>query len=97
MARAPTEFRIDVPDAELEYLRARLRNARWPGREPVEDWSQGMPLAYLEDLCRNWADGYDWRAIEARLKSIGQFRMDVDGPGIHFLLVGSPHEDACPS
>jgi hypothetical protein len=54
MARAPREFRIDVPDAQLEDLRARLRNARWPEREPVGDRSQGVPLAYLDDLCRYW-------------------------------------------
>jgi pimeloyl-ACP methyl ester carboxylesterase len=96
MARAPTEFRIEVPEAELEDLRARLRNARWPERELVGDWSQGVPLAYLEDLCRYWADGYDWRATEARLNSIDQFRMDVDGLGVHFLHVRSPHEDALP-
>jgi epoxide hydrolase len=96
MARAPTEFRIDVPDAELEDLRARLRNARWPEREPVEDWSQGVPIAYLEDLCRYWADGYDWRATEARLNSLGQFRIDVDGLGIHFIHARSPHVDALP-
>ncbi|MDQ4107638.1 MAG: epoxide hydrolase 1 [Actinomycetota bacterium] len=96
MSRALTEFRIDVPDADLDDLHARLRNTRWPERETVDDWSQGVPLAYLEDLCRYWAEGYDWRATEARLNSLGQFRMDVDGLGVHFLHVRSPHEDALP-
>ena len=90
------EFRIKVPEAELEDLRARLQNARWPERETVEDWSQGVPLAYLQDLCRYWGDRYDWRATEARLNILPQFRTVIDGLGIHFLHVRSPHAEALP-
>jgi epoxide hydrolase len=96
MADGVTEFRIEVPEAELERLRIRLRQARWPERETVDDWSQGVPLAYMRDLCRYWADGYDWRATEARLNGLPQFRTVIDGLGIHFLHVRSPHADALP-
>jgi epoxide hydrolase len=89
-------FRIEIPDAELDDLRRRLRDARWPERETVEDWSQGVPLAYLRELCGYWADGYDWRATEARLNALPQFRTDLDGLAIHFLHVRSPHDDALP-
>jgi pimeloyl-ACP methyl ester carboxylesterase len=89
-------FRIDRPEAELEDLRARLRQTRWPERETVEDWSQGVPLAYLKDLCAYWADGYDWRATEARLNAVPQFRTEIDGLGIHFVHVRSPHPGALP-
>ena len=91
MADGLTEFRIEVPEGELERLRIRLRQARWPERETVDDWSQGVPLAYMRDLCRYWADGYDWRATEARLNGLPQFRTVIDGLGIHFLHVRSPH------
>jgi pimeloyl-ACP methyl ester carboxylesterase len=89
-------FRIDIPDAALEDLRTRLRRTRWPEREPVGDWSQGVPLRWLEDLCRYWADGYDWRATERRLNEIPQFRTEIDGLGIHFLHVRAPDENAWP-
>jgi pimeloyl-ACP methyl ester carboxylesterase len=89
-------FRIAVPDAELDDLRARLDNARWPEREPVGDWSQGVPLAFLQDLCAYWVDGYDWRATEARLNALPQFRTQIDGLRIHFLHVRSPRADALP-
>jgi pimeloyl-ACP methyl ester carboxylesterase len=91
-----TPFRVEVADAELEDLRARLRHARWPERETVGDWSQGVPLAYLHDLCAYWADGYDWRATEARLNALPQFRTEIDGLGIHFIHVRSPHAGALP-
>jgi pimeloyl-ACP methyl ester carboxylesterase len=89
-------FRIDVPDSALEDLRERLHKARWPEAETVDDWSQGVPLAYLRDLCGTWADQYDWRATERRLNAVPQLRTVIDGLAIHFLHVRSAHEDALP-
>jgi pimeloyl-ACP methyl ester carboxylesterase len=89
-------FRIEVSDAELDDLKERLRRTRWPEAEPVDDWSQGIPLAYVQELCAYWAEKYDWRASEARLNSFPQFRTELDGLGIHFIHVRSPHENALP-
>jgi pimeloyl-ACP methyl ester carboxylesterase len=91
-----TPFRVEVPDADLRDLRERLRRTRWPEAETVADWSQGVPLAYLRELCAYWADGYDWRATEARLNAVAQYRTELDGLGVHFLHVRSPHPDALP-
>jgi hypothetical protein len=90
------EFWLDVPEAALADLRGRLRSTRWPERETVDDGSQGVPLAYMRDLCAYWAERYDWRALEARLNALPQFRTEIDGLGIHFLHVRSPHADALP-
>lgn len=89
-------FRVRVPEDDLADLRDRLRRARWPEPETVPDWSQGVPLAYLRELCAYWAGAYDWRRAEARLNAFPQFRAEVDGLGIHFLHVRSPHQDAFP-
>jgi pimeloyl-ACP methyl ester carboxylesterase len=89
-------FRIDVPDADLAELTDRVRRTRWSDAEPVDDWSQGVPLAYLRELCEYWATDYDWRATERRLNAIPQYRTEIDGVGIHFLHVRSPHPDALP-
>jgi epoxide hydrolase len=96
MCDAVTEFRIDVSEAELCDLRERLRRVRWPERETVGNWSQGVPLAYLQEFCAYWAEGYDWRATEARLNSLPQCRTVIDGLGIHFIHIRSPHADALP-
>ena len=93
---AITPFQLDVDDAELEELRSRLRRTRWPDPETVSDWSQGVPLAYLQDVCRYWADDYQWRRVEGQLNDIGQFRTEIDGVGIHFLHRRSPHDGALP-
>jgi pimeloyl-ACP methyl ester carboxylesterase len=89
-------FRIDVPETELDDLRERLKAARWPERETVDDWSQGVPLDYLRELCAYWADGYDWRRTEARLNALPGYRTEIDGLGIHLLHVRSPHSNALP-
>jgi pimeloyl-ACP methyl ester carboxylesterase len=89
-------FTLNVDEIELEDLRSRLRHTRWPDPEPVDDWSQGIPLAYVRGLCRYWAEEYDWRRAERELNAIGQFRTEVDNVGIHFLHARSPHPGAFP-
>jgi len=91
-----TPFRIETSDAQLEDLRRRLSAARWPDAETVDDWSQGIPLAYVQEVCAYWAEKYDWRAREAALNRFEQFKTSIDGCGIHFAHVRSPHEDALP-
>jgi epoxide hydrolase len=89
-------FRIEVPETDLGDLRRRLRRTRWPDAETVDDWSQGVPLAYLQQLCGYWADGYDWRATEARLNTWPQLMVEVGGLGLHVLHARSPHPGALP-
>jgi pimeloyl-ACP methyl ester carboxylesterase len=96
MSEQITPFRIDVPEADLEDLRQRLRLTRWPDPETVDDWSQGVPLAYLRDLCDYWLDSYDWRACEQSLNRLPQFRTEIDSVPIHFLHITSPQPDAMP-
>lgn len=89
-------YRIEVPEVDLLDLRERLERTRWPEQETVTDWSQGVPLAYLQELCGYWAQEYNWRATEARLNALPQFRTEIDGLEIHVLHVRSPHPDALP-
>ena len=96
MAADIQPFQIAASDAELQDLQRRLRATRWPEAEPVADWSQGIPLAYVQEVCQYWAEQYDWRAREAGLNAFPQFRTSIDGLGIHFLHVRSQHPDALP-
>ena len=91
-----TPFAIRAGDDQLADLRARLQRTRWPEPATTGGWVQGVPLAELRELCAYWADGYDWRASEARLNRMPQFRATVDGLGIHFVHARSPHPDAVP-
>ncbi|MFI6328097.1 epoxide hydrolase family protein [Micromonospora chersina] len=89
-------FRLDTPDEALADLRRRVEATRWPSRELVDDRSQGVQLATVQELARYWTSGYDWRACEAKLNALPQFTTSIDGVDIHFIHVRSKHEDALP-
>jgi pimeloyl-ACP methyl ester carboxylesterase len=89
-------FQVHVPEAELTELRQRVTATRWPTKELVEDRSQGVQLATLQQLARYWTTEYDWRKCEARLNALPQFTTEIDGVEIHFIHVRSRHERALP-
>ncbi|MDT0507812.1 epoxide hydrolase [Novosphingobium sp. MMS21-SN21R] len=89
-------FVVDIPASSIADLHLRLDITRWPEREPVGDWSQGTPLAALQDLAGYWRNGYDWYACQALLNGWGMFETEIDGLAIRFLHVRSAHESARP-
>ncbi len=91
-----TPFEIKIPDEQLDDLKQRLANARWAEAEPVDDWSQGTPLAYLREVCEYWGKEYDWREREKRLNRFPQFKTRLAGLDIHFIHVKSPEPNATP-
>jgi epoxide hydrolase len=95
------EFRIEVPESELDDLRERLARTRWPDPATAAGWTQGVPLDYARELCDHWARRYDWRRCEAEINALPQFRTGLDGGGddtveVHFLHVRSRHRGAMP-
>jgi pimeloyl-ACP methyl ester carboxylesterase len=89
-------FRVEVPEGEFADLRRRIAATRWPHKELVDDRSQGVQLATIQELARYWETDYDWRRCEARLNALPQFITEIDGVDIHFIHVKSPHADALP-
>jgi pimeloyl-ACP methyl ester carboxylesterase len=89
-------FRVEVSDAQLDDLRARIKATRWPDRETVQDSTQGVQLATVQSLASYWANGYDWRKVEARLNALPQYVTNIDGVDIHFIHVRSKHKSALP-
>jgi pimeloyl-ACP methyl ester carboxylesterase len=89
-------FRIDIPEEAVADLRRRVVATRWPDRETVDDRSQGVPLANIQELVRHWGTDYDWRKVEARLNALPQFVTEIDGVDIHFIHLRARHPDALP-
>jgi hypothetical protein len=56
-------FRVEVHDAAIDDLRERLARTRWPEKEPVGDWSMGIPLAYVQELAGYWGKSYDMQRV----------------------------------
>lgn len=93
---AITPFKISASDTELQELKSRLSVVRWPDEETPDDWTQGIPLAYMKEIHQYWLNEYDWRAREALLNQWDGFKTEIDGLGIHFLHIKSPVENARP-
>jgi epoxide hydrolase len=96
MLASPRPFTINIPQSQLDDLRARLALTRFPEKEIVEDWDQGIPLSYVKEVAAYWADGYDWRRCEAALNAHPHFLIEIDGLDIHFMHIRSANPAARP-
>ncbi|WAP50782.1 epoxide hydrolase [Arthrobacter sp. ATA002] len=91
-----TPYTLHIPQTELDDLKQRLVNTRWPDRETVGDTSQGPQLYKIKALVEHWATSYDWRQTEALLNGWGQYTTTIDGLNIHFLHIRSAVPEARP-
>ena len=89
-------YKIKISNEDLEDLKGRLSSTRWPEKETVEDWSQGVPLSYIKEVHDYWINEYDWRSREEYYNSLPQFITDIEGIDIHFIHIKSKHEEAQP-
>jgi microsomal epoxide hydrolase len=96
MAAQPQPFRLAIPEAALADLRERLARTRFPDEPPVEPWSTGTRLAWLEELVAYWKDGFDWRAHEAALNGFRQYKVRLGGIELHFIHEPGRQRDALP-
>lgn len=89
-------FQFRASDEALADLRRRIEATRFPEKETVDDQSQGVPLATIQEVARYWATEYDWRKVEARMNAYPHFVTNIDGLDIHFIHVRSRHPNALP-
>jgi pimeloyl-ACP methyl ester carboxylesterase len=89
-------FRIDVPQAYLDDLADRLARTRFADELPGVGTDYGVPVDRVRELVEHWRDGFDWRALEAKLNSYPQFTTEIDGQNIHFLHIKSEDSNAFP-
>lgn len=91
-----TSARIDIPEADLDDLRRRIANTRWPDELPDAEWDYGIPLEYTKELAEYWRTRYDWRLFETQFNDLGPSSTTIDGANIHFLHVRSDDPSAMP-
>ena len=80
-------FTLHVADAQIADLRDRLARTRFPDQAPDAPWAYGTDLAYLRELVAYWHERFDWRAQEARLNALPQFKLRLHGIELHLLQV----------
>ena len=91
-----SEFKVNIPQSDLEDLKARLKNIRWPGEAQGSDWTFGTSEVYLKKLVSYWTTNYDWRKQEAALNKYPQYIAEVDGIKIHFQYIKGSSKNSKP-
>jgi pimeloyl-ACP methyl ester carboxylesterase len=81
----PQPFTVEIPQAQLDDLRARLARTRFPPDLGNADWRYGVERGYLEGLVAYWLEGYDWRTQEAAINALPNYKVEIDGLPIHFV------------
>ena len=88
------KFKIEISENEIDYLKHRLANTRWPGEVIDEGWKKSVPTTYLKHLVDYWLNKFDWEMQQALLNQYPQFITEIDGQNIHFLHIKSPNPNA---
>ncbi len=86
-ASAPVPFTVAVDQADLDDLHRRLATVRWPEDAGNDDWTYGVERGWLQEMVAYWRDRYDWRATEAAMNELPQWRVELDGIPIHYVHV----------
>ena len=89
-------FSIATTEQELADLKQRLALTRWPDEETPNDWSQGIPLAYMKEIQEYWLSSYDWPSRLEQLNRWPGYKTEIDGLDFHFLHIESDSPNAVP-
>jgi hypothetical protein len=73
MASLPAPFQVNISDAALADLQARLALTRFPDELDESGWAYGTPLDDVKRLVSRWKDGFDWRAVERKINEVRPF------------------------
>lgn len=89
-------FTIDTAQEDLDDLRQRLLNTRWPDQMPGHEWVYGAERSEVQAIVDYWANSFDWHRAESEINEHPQFLTEIDGERVHFLHVRSSRDDAIP-
>ncbi|SNR54485.1 Pimeloyl-ACP methyl ester carboxylesterase [Maribacter sedimenticola] len=90
------KFKVNIPPSDLDDLKHRIKNVRWPDEIKNSDWTYGTSLSYIKELADYWLYDFNWRTIEKEINSFPNFIATVDGIKIHFLHIKSKSKNAIP-
>jgi microsomal epoxide hydrolase len=89
-------FRIDIPQARLDRIMAKVRDVDWPDQPAGDPWKYGSSLPAMKDLVTYWTSRYDWRAQEAAMNRFPHFTARIEEHEIHFIHVKGSGENPQP-
>jgi pimeloyl-ACP methyl ester carboxylesterase len=81
-----------VEEPVLDDLRRRLRASCRVRLPEVTGWERGMDADYLTELVSYWADSYDWRVHEERIRTLPWATVEIAGTNYRVLHQKSSNE-----
>ena len=89
-------FEINVDEAAIQDLHARLALTRLPDQIPGSSWEYGTELRYIEELLDYWQTDFDWPAHQDALNKFDHYKTILDDIDLHFIHQKSDRADAIP-
>lgn len=80
-------YTVSWPEADVEQLRARVRDYQFPPAPEAAGWRYGCDPDYLQALCAYWVNGFDAGAAERCLNRFPQVIHPIEGLEIHAVHV----------
>lgn len=80
-------FRVDVPQADIDAILARVRAAEWPDAPEGGGWAYGTELATMKDLVQHWLSAYSWEREQAAINRFAHYKAEAGGFDLHFIHV----------
>jgi pimeloyl-ACP methyl ester carboxylesterase len=89
-------FKVTVPQEILNDLKARLERTRWPDEISGSEWTYGASLSYMKSLVTYWHDTFNWRNVEDKINAYANFKAEIEGIGIHYMLIKGKSKRSVP-
>lgn len=95
---APSLFRVDIPDDEVERMKRLIADTRLPEQPPLPgaSWDYGVDLDWLKNMREAWLNDFDWKAVEAEMNTFDHYTVPIESISLHFIHQKSPRDDAIP-
>ena len=95
---APSPFRVDIPDDEVERMKRLIRDTRLPEQPPLPgaSWDYGVDLDWLKNMREAWLNDFDWKTVEAEMNTFDHYTVPIESITLHLIHQKSPRDDAIP-
>ncbi|MBB5637695.1 pimeloyl-ACP methyl ester carboxylesterase [Pedobacter cryoconitis] len=78
-------LKIEINPGQIEDLKSRLLQTRWPDEIEDSSWEYGTNLAYLKELCNYWGNDFSWPEQEKILNQFDHFKTEEEDINLHFI------------
>ena len=79
-------FKVDISEEILQNIYSKVKNYQWHEMPNDGGWDYGTNLDYMKEISNYWVNKFDWRKTEEKINKFKNFKSNIDGIDIHFIL-----------